>query len=310
MSLVDPRGPQPKGVGTAPRLNWKLAAALFPANDGAAIGGCKGQLAVAMNTVDGSDQMVRRSALDSAMVNVAGRGWGVDFTLDDEAPYLNLEESLRRHLKESHGWFTGGAVTVNVGRRVLDQDQLRRIKDLFEGEFQVDVARFWCRSEAVERAISQESGVPVGIVTHRPSPVSAQGDFSPPEPPLLIKGTCRSGSNIHHNGDVVVRGDINPGAQVTATGDIVVLGTLRGIAHAGAPGASGAPGGDPGVAVIIAMVLRPIQLRIGSHITVPPADKRRRQAATRPEIAYISGNSIVVAPFIGDYEGNRGRKVS
>ncbi len=261
---------------------------------------------MAINTVDGSDQLVRRSALDSAMVNVAGRGWGVDFTLDDEVPYPNLEESLRRHLKESHGWFTGGAVTVNVGRRVLDQDQLRRIRDLFEGEFQVGVAKFWCRSEAVERAIFQESGVSVGIVTHRPSPISGQGDIAPPEPPLLIKGTCRSGTNIQHNGDVVVRGDVNPGAQVTATGDIIVLGTLRGIAHAGAPGA---PGGEPGVAVIIAMVLRPIQLRIGSHITVPPADKRRRQASASPEIAYISGNSIVVAPFIGEYEGNKERTV-
>ena len=259
---------------------------------------------MAKNTVDGSDQLLRRSALDTAMVNVGGRGWGIDFTLNDEAPFPNVAKSLRRYLTESRGWFTGGAVTVNVGRRVLDPAQLRQLRDLFEGEFRVEVGRFWCRSEDVERAISQESGVPVGIVTHRPSPVPAHGEFVPPEPPLHIKRTCRSGTNIHHNGDVVVRGDINPGAQVTATGDIVVLGTLRGIAHAGAPG------GDSTGAVIIALSLQPIQLRIGSHITVPPADKRRHLSSAYPEIAYISGNSILVAPYIGDYERQRERNVS
>ena len=86
---------------------------------------------------------------------------------------------------------------------------------------------------------------------------------------------------------------INPGAQVTATGDIIILGTLRGIAHAGAY----APAKS--AAVIIALVLKPLQLRIGQYICTAPTDKGKYQAPVVPEIARVSGHSIVVAPFTG-----------
>ena len=281
-----------------------LSPVLRVPSDWAGIARSTRQLALSMNTNDGSERLPRRSVLDTGMVKVGGRDWSIDFTLNDEVPLVDVEEGLRRYLREARGWFTGGAVTVNVGRRVLSPEQLRSIRDILEDEFQVKVARFWCRSEALEKAISEEAGVPVGVVTRRRSPVSADEDLWLPEPPLMVKGACRSGANIHHNGDVVVRGDVNPGAQVIATGDIIVLGTLRGIAHAGANGA------DPSSAVIIALALQPIQLRIGRHLSVAPADRGSHAVPAHPEIAYMSGNSIMVAPFIGGSERTKERNVS
>ena len=278
--------------------------ALRAASDWAGIVRSTRQLTLSMNTIDVSKRLPRSPVLDTGMVKVGGRDWSIDFTLNDEVPLVDVEEGLRRYLREAHGWFTGGAVTVNVGRRVLSPDQLRRMRDILEDEFKVKIARFWCRSEALEKAISEAVGVRVGVETRRRSPVSADDDLWLPEPPLMVKRACRSGTNICHNGDVVVMGDVNPGAQVLATGDIIVLGTLRGIAHAGANAI------DPTEAVIIALALQPTQLRIGPHLSVAPSDRGSHAVPAHPEIAYLSGNSIMVAPFIGGSDRTKERNVS
>ena len=228
----------------------------------------------------------------------------MDFSLDDEAAFCQVEEGLRQYLAERHGWFTGGAVTVNVGRRVLSLEELRRLRQVFEEEFHFKVAMFRCDVETLEKAISEEAQVPVTLGPPRRAPSPAGETSRSRETPLFIKNTCRSGTTVHHNGDVIVLGDVNPGAQVTATGDIVVLGTLRGIAHAGASSA------DRTEAVIIALALRPLQLRIGRHVSVAPPDKENHVASTQPEIAYVSGQSIMVAPFTGRFQRTRERNCS
>ncbi|MEO7732419.1 MAG: septum site-determining protein MinC [Kofleriaceae bacterium] len=108
----------------------------------------------------------------------------------------------------------------------------------------------------------------------------------PPGPRLVI-GPVRSGVIVDHPGHVIIIGDVNPGAQVRAEGSILVLGRLRGVAHA-------AIGRDAGF--IVALTLSPQQLRIGRMVA-------RAGDADRPsggaEIAYVTGEAIVVERFIG-----------
>ena len=108
----------------------------------------------------------------------------------------------------------------------------------------------------------------------------------PPGPRLVI-GPVRSGVIVDHPGHVIIIGDVNPGAEVRAGGSILVLGRLRGVAHA-------AIGRDAGF--IIALTLSPQQLRIGRMVA-------RAGDADRPsdgaEIAYVTGEAIVVERFIG-----------
>ena len=233
---------------------------------------------------------------DREVVNVSGREGKVDFTLDDKVALPRVEDGLRQYLTASRGWFTGGAVTVNAGRRVLKSEELGRLRQVLEGEFQLSVATFWCQTEVLEEAISEEAGVPFALgLRQRPSGACGE-EPRPREAPLFVKSTCRSGTVIQHNGDVIVLGDVNPGAEVTATGDIIVLGKLRGIAHAGASSA------DATSAVIIALSLRPLQLRIGGHLCIGPSDETHGGTSAQPEIAYVAGQSMVVAPFTGRLE--------
>jgi len=72
----------------------------------------------------------------------------------------------------------------------------------------------------------------------------------------VLNKTLRAGQVVEHPGDVLVIGDVNPGAEIRAAGNVIVLGELRGIAWAGYPGNKDA--------VIIALKMKPQQLRIGN----------------------------------------------
>jgi septum site-determining protein MinC len=104
---------------------------------------------------------------------------------------------------------------------------------------------------------------------------------------VLIRRTLRSGQVVQYPGHVVVIGDVNPGAEIIAGGDVVVWGKLRGIVHAGATGDD--------EAVVCALSLAPLQLRIGNHIARAP--EGREDLPERPEMASVQDGEIVAEPW-------------
>ncbi len=111
----------------------------------------------------------------------------------------------------------------------------------------------------------------------------------------IFTGNLRSGQDISCEQSVVVLGDVKPGATVTSYGNIFVLGELRGNAFAGA-------GGDRN-AVVMALELNPLQVRIADAIAISPdAEKgpklkfKRKKLMTtenEPEVAYIENGHII-----------------
>lgn len=80
----------------------------------------------------------------------------------------------------------------------------------------------------------------------------------------IHRGTLRSGDHLQVEGSLLVLGDVNPGARVSAGGDVRVWGRLRGMAHAGSRGDRDAR--------IVALQLRPLQLRIAEAVARGPED--------------------------------------
>lgn len=102
----------------------------------------------------------------------------------------------------------------------------------------------------------------------------------------VVFGTLRSGQRVETPYSLVVVGDVNPGADLIAGGDIVVFGSLRGTAHAAAY--------DDGAVdrVIVAMQMKPMQLRIGSVIS-----RGSDEIVAGAELARIENRRIVVESF-------------
>ncbi|MBD5654027.1 MAG: septum site-determining protein MinC, partial [Candidatus Eremiobacteraeota bacterium] len=103
---------------------------------------------------------------------------------------------------------------------------------------------------------------------------------------LYHRGSLRGGQALQQLGSIVVVGDVNPGAELVATGDIVVFGSLRGTAHAGAQGDVAAR--------VLALELAPTQLRIATLIAADFGAERARE----PEVAFIEGDRIAIAPHV------------
>ena len=100
----------------------------------------------------------------------------------------------------------------------------------------------------------------------------------------------RGGQKQVFDGDVVLVGDVNQGAEIIAGGDVVVMGTLRGVVHAGYP--------DNKMAVVVALNLMPLQLRIGPLIAIPEEESNHR-GVIHPEVARILDDQIVIEPYNG-----------
>ncbi|MBE3590487.1 MAG: septum site-determining protein MinC [Firmicutes bacterium] len=221
-----------------------------------------------------------------------------------------LCERLEAELAELRPGNVGSAVTIDVGARLLTTSQLLELEAIVNRYVGVRIVQIidsagtgWpeaapepapepaaaaAAAPALARTPAPEGGRAEIRVERLPlrrppaAPLGAEG-----EPAQLIRRTVRSGQRIVSAGHVVVLGDVNPGAEVVAGGDIIVMGCLRGLAHAGARGDE--------AAVIAAIRLEPMQLRIAHHISRPPDDDVH--SAPGPEVARVRNGVIVIESY-------------
>ena len=241
------------------------------------------------------------------VVNVTGRGAGVAFVIDDEAPMDEVARELGAQLSAPGALFSAGGVSVNTGGRVLDAGEKDVIRRVFAENSGLKVARFVSSAGGYAppepAPLPRREGRPYGAAGAppvRPVPAGpARGEQRNRGHALLIRATFRSGESVNHRGDVVVLGDMNPGSEILADGDIVVMGTVQGLPHAGASGDD--------TAAIIALELASPRLRIGRCEAAAPAGdggrgrKRGSGGAGPLRIAYARRGGIYVAPFAGRF---------
>jgi len=106
-----------------------------------------------------------------------------------------------------------------------------------------------------------------------------------PDDLTIHRGTLRSGDHLQSEGSVLLLGDLNPGARISAGGHVLVWGRLRGVAHAGVRGDRSAR--------IVALQLRPLQLRIADAVARGPQDA---PAAGQAEQARLERGEIRIDP--------------
>lgn len=189
---------------------------------------------------------------------------GLQVVLSDQADFEEVVERFAQRLQNADFFFRGADVTLDTGGRELTEDQVLVLEELAR-RHRLNVVK------VVSEASTQE----------RKRTTSAQ---EATDETILYRKTLRSGQNIEFAGNVVIVGDVNPGAQVRAGGDIIVMGTLRGVAHAGAAGNEEAS--------VVALRLRPTQLRIGSFIGRPAEEDDRRSVT--PEVARVKDGTIFI----------------
>lgn len=232
--------------------------------------------------------VINRLGNRAPSVRVRGHNTVPELLLDDTVSYSVLERDLRAYLAGVRGYFSGHAVRVNLGCRLLNEPEIQGLCRILDEE-QISIAELCSAVEPLEKRISQSLSAPVVLGTRprklAPSKIPASNDT------LWVPRTCRTGTAIHYPGNMVVLGNINPGAEVVAGGDVVVVGTLRGLVHAGATGDRGA--------VIIAFSLQATQIRIAGLILAVPSTPPHGAGIRGPEVAYVREGSIRVEAYTG-----------
>ena len=262
-------------------------------------------------------------------VLIKGRGTGVAFNLDENAPLEEVARELDSQLAGQTTLFSRGGISVNTGNRHLSADEEEEIRRIFREKSGLQIARFVSATgssvdeqlDKVARLQVEEDAKPEVVeeppVRRRrknPTPLSefSSADLARAlsgmssqsqrmrDQALVVRGTIRSGETVQHYGDLVVLGDVNPGSEVLADGDIVVMGSLKGLPHAGASGDN--------KAAVIALEIACPRLRIGgaeanAPTSVSMAAKGRKQDNIAPQatIAYIRQGKIHVSPFAGRF---------
>jgi len=219
------------------------------------------------------------------IVDLKGYRDGLHLIINPKATLSEVEVALVERLANLSDSLAGISVTLDVGSRILEEEQLNHLQQFLSRKYGLEVTQITDSDEETHlpdlRAIG--SAPTLGREYVHEDLISST-DLA-----LLIRHTLRSGQEVRFfEGNVVVLGDVNPGAAVIASGDIIVVGALRGLAHAGALGDASA--------VIIALDLKPTQIRIGHTISRPPEDRQRER---RAEIARLEGKNILVDEYKG-----------
>src|SRR5688572_16689470 len=192
----------------------------------------------------------------SERVTIRGTSNGLVVTIGP-GEWQSLIDELDGQLGERASFFKRGRVALVVGSRHLSRSQTAAIGNVLNHH---QVTLWAVESESPE---TKEATTALGLETRltpaRPvSPPSAAAEAH--NNAMLIQRTVRSGQVIHHPGHLVIIGDVNPGAEIKAGGSVIVWGRLRGLIQAGAAE------GYRESAVVCALQLAPMQLRIGDYI--------------------------------------------
>ncbi len=226
------------------------------------------------------------------LFTIKGLKAGPTFLFHDQAPFPDLLQAVEDELARAKGFFRDSPVVLHFGDRVLKKEDWWQLKELLLGEGLL--LRYAVASEQLSRDLLYKEGLPVrdSLPALTPEQKAPQSAVLKGTNTLYLRRGLRGGQKEVFEGDVVVMGDVNQGAEILAGGDVVVVGSLRGMVHAGYP--------DNTEAVVVALNLTPLQLRIGPLIARGDDNhNNNNRRAPHPEIARIKAEHIMIEPYQG-----------
>jgi len=219
----------------------------------------------------------------NSSIQIKGLRDGLLVSLDD-APWAEQRLALLAQVDGQPAFFQGARLALDVASQVL------HVNDLVELRDQLSERGIFLWAIISESPTTETTAQLLGLATRVSKPRPEEGrHFSVEdlgeETSLFLTRTLRSGTRIEFAGHVVILGDVNPGAEIVADGNVMIWGRLRGMVHAGAKGNRSA--------VICALDLSPMQLRIADEVSAPLNPREY----PRPEIARINKDGKLQAEY-------------
>jgi len=221
-------------------------------------------------------------------IGIKGIKEGLLLTISpDSGEWMEVTGHLTTRIDQQPAFFKGARVAIDVGTRPLRSFELESLK-LQLSKRELTLWAVVSDSETTH-ATAKNMGLETSLVPQQDQMESPEIDpLEASQPGVLIDHTLRNGRTVRSAGHVTIIGDVNPGAEIVAVGNIIIWGKLRGRVHAGADGNE--------AAVVCALDLAPMQLRIAGYISTAPDDKHRKP---RPEMASVRHGRIIAEVWNG-----------
>ncbi len=214
-----------------------------------------------------------------ADIQIKGIREGLLVTIAD-GNWEEIFDSLLLQIEEKEKFFKGAKLALEVGIREIHAAELGVLRDRLADR---DISLWAVLSSS---PVTEQNAQALGLATKISSPkperrIKTPDNTIPGENAVFINKTVRSGSKVWSHEHIIVMGDVNPGGEIIAGGSIIIWGKCRGLVHAGADGDE--------TAVICALELAPMQLRIANYFATSPKSKGKPQ----PELAKIVNGQVV-----------------
>lgn len=229
-----------------------------------------------------------------------GTSNGLFLNIDEGVPFEDIPKFMKEIAVKSKHFYKGGTVIGLTGKK-LSYKEKAVIESLLLESFDLKVMSLEMPEpvQSHKKSITEKEEKlevqdikPIESAKEIVEPTKImevksveRAEATPPQRAHYVFGTLRSGKSVEYSGDVVVIGDVNPGAVIVAEGNIFVMGRVMGFVHAGSAGDD--------QAFIVANLLKPTQIRISKHISVPPSDDLENNSHGI-EKAYVSEGVIKI----------------
>lgn len=223
---------------------------------------------------------------DNSVVTFKGSVNGLIIIMKEDEDFESIISHMEKKIASAGKFFKGASLAVRYRGRKLTKDEENRVFELLSQRSGAEIKSI---SEDTEGSANVQGKAAADCQQHRFEIKNYFFRGINEGMTKFYRGTVRSGQLISFNGNLVVIGDVNPGGEVVATGNVVVMGSLRGLVHAGADGNK--------EAIVVALNLQPMQLRIADVITRSPDEKEVRGAAV-PELAFVKDDMVYIERFL------------
>lgn len=230
-------------------------------------------------------------------VTIKGTKSGIILVLDGTTSFSEIKEEMAVRFQEAATFLGRNKMGLIIRGRKLSDAEQEEVVDIIVHNSNLTITCIIDEESATERLfnIDREEKALEERTAAINDEVMSPAQTVPDNSALIYTGNLRSGQDISCEQSVVILGDVKPGGSVTSYGSIFILGELRGNAFAGA-------GGDQS-AIVMALKLDPLQVRIADAIAISPdaekgpklrfKKKKIMTSENEPEVAYIDNGHIV-----------------
>ncbi|WP_028308289.1 septum site-determining protein MinC [Desulfitibacter alkalitolerans] len=224
--------------------------------------------------------------MNQNIVTIKGTPKCLVIHIDTQFDFSQIKTALRKHISHGNGFFKGAKFKFQPSKDTLSPEQCKKLEQIcleYGLTPIIDISTIDMESRFPEDNNFQDRSVEVlnKFLGVSETELREQSHF--------ISKSIRNGDKLAFKGNVILLGDINPGSEIVATGNIIVMGSVKGIVHAGAEGDLNS--------FIVASILDPLQIRIGSLIACKPETNESIKNHT-PEIARVDKDQIIISPYL------------